>query len=212
MPTPPTTASAWVQQWAHLVAEGGPILDVAAGNGRHARFFASRGHPVLAIDRDETALAGMAGVPGIAVRLADIENAPWPLAADEKFAAIVVTNYLHRPLFPRFLDALAPGGVLLYETFAKGNESVGAGKPSNPAFLLDPGELLDAVKGRLRVIAYQDGFTSTPRASCVQRICAVHESGAAPGFASDPAQDMTPTASLTDRNNAAVVHRYVLPG
>jgi SAM-dependent methyltransferase len=212
MPTPPTTASAWIQQWAHLVAEGGPILDVAAGNGRHARFFASRGHPVLALDRDDTVLGRMADMPGIAVRLADLENAPWPLAADEKFAAVVVTNYLHRPLFPVFFDALAPGGVLLYETFAKGNECVGAGKPSNPAFLLNPGELLDAVKGRLRVIAYQDGFTSAPRASCVQRICAVHEPGAAPDFARDHALNLTPAAGLTDRNNAPVVHRYVLPG
>jgi SAM-dependent methyltransferase len=212
MPTPPTTASAWVRQWAHLVAEGGPILDVAAGNGRHARFFASRGHPVLALDRDETALAGMADMPGISVRLADLENAPWPIAIDEKFAAVVVTNYLHRPLFPRLLEALAPGGVLLYETFGKGNESVGERKPSNPAFLLNPGELLDAVKGTLRVIAYQDGFTNTPRASCVQRICAVHEPGPAAGFASDRTRDMAPSAGLTDRNNEVVVHRYVLPG
>jgi SAM-dependent methyltransferase len=212
MPTPPTTASAWIQQWAHLVAEGGPILDVAAGNGRHARFFASRGHPVLALDRDDTALAGMADIPGIAVQLADLESAPWPLAAEEKFAAVVVTNYLHRPLFPVFLDALAPGGVLLYETFAKGNECVGAGKPSNPAFLLNPGELLDAVNGRLRVIAYQDGFTSVPRASCVQRICAVHEPRAGSDFAADATQNPTFVAGLTDRNNAAVMQRYVLPG
>jgi SAM-dependent methyltransferase len=212
MPTPPTTASAWIQQWAHLVAAGGPVLDVAAGNGRHARFFASRGHPALALDRDETALAGMAEAPGIAVRLADLESAPWPLAADEKFAAVVVTNYLHRPLFHALLDALAPGGVLLYETFAKGNESVGERKPSNPAFLLKPGELLDAVNGRLRVIAYQDGFTSTPRASCVQRICAVHEPRADSDFAADPARNPTSTADLTDRNNAAVMQRYVLPG
>jgi SAM-dependent methyltransferase len=198
MPTPPTTASVWIQQWAHLVAPGAAVLDVAAGNGRHARYFAASGHPVLALDRDETVLAGLAGVAGVATRVADLENAPWPLCAAEKFGAIVVTNYLHRPLFPFFLDALAAGGVLLYETFAKGNESVGERKPSNPAFLLDPGELLAAVGGSLRVIAYQDGFTSVPRASCVQRICAVDERQAR-------------QADLTDRNNARAPHRYVLP-
>jgi SAM-dependent methyltransferase len=198
MPTPPTTASAWIQQWAHLLAPGATVLDVAAGNGRHARYFASRGHPVLALDRDATALAGLANVAGITTRCADLENAAWPLGATEQFGAIVVTNYLHRPLFPFFLDTLAPGGVLLYETFAQGNESVGERKPSNPAFLLAPGELLAAVGARLRVIAYQDGFTSVPRASCVQRICAVDERQA-------------PQADLTDRNNAMVPHRYVLP-
>jgi len=196
-PTPPTTASAWIEQWAHLVEQGGAVLDVASGNGRHARHFARRGHPVLALDRDETALASLAGVQHVATRCADLENASWPLRADEKFAAVVVTNYLHRPLFPYLFDALAPGGVLLYETFAAGNERFG--KPSNPDFLLNPGELLDAVRGRLRVIAYQDGFITVPRASCVQRIVA-----AAP-------LRPTPTG-LTERNNASDPVRYVLQG
>jgi SAM-dependent methyltransferase len=196
-PTPPTTASAWIEQWSHLVEKGGSVLDVASGNGRHARYFGSRGHTVLALDRDEAALANLAGVPHVNTRCADLENAGWPLREEEKFAAVVVTNYLHRPLFPYLFDALAPGGVLLYETFAAGNERFG--KPSNPAFLLNPGELLDAVRGRLRVIAYQDGFISVPRASCVQRICAVAE----------PASQPT---GLTDRNNAATPDRYVLQG
>ncbi|MGX7002698.1 class I SAM-dependent methyltransferase [Caballeronia sp. KNU42] len=196
-PTPPTTASAWMEQWSHLVEPRGAVLDVASGNGRHARYFASRGHPVLALDRDETALASLAGVQHVATRCADLENASWPLRADEKFAAVVVTNYLHRPLFPYLFDALAPGGVLLYETFAAGNERFG--KPSNPNFLLNPGELLDAVRGRLRVIAYQDGFINVPRASCVQRIVA-----AAP-------LRPTPTG-LTERNNASDPVRYVLQG
>jgi SAM-dependent methyltransferase len=199
-PTPPTTASAWIEQWSHLVEKGGAVLDVASGNGRHARYFASRGHSVLALDRDEAALASLAAVQHVSTRCADLENAGWPLhndEKDEKFAAVVVTNYLHRPLFPYLFDALAPGGVLLYETFAAGNERFG--KPSNPAFLLNPGELLDAVRGRLRVIAYQDGFISVPRASCVQRICAVAEPAYHP-------------SGLTDRNNAETPDRYVLQG
>ena len=196
-PTPPTTASAWIEQWSHLVEQGGAVLDVASGNGRHARYFALRGHPVLALDRDEAALASLAAVQHISTRCADLENAGWPLREDEKFAAIVVTNYLHRPLFPYLFDALAPTGVLLYETFAAGNERFG--KPSNPDFLLNPGELLDAVRGRLRVIAYQDGFINVPRASCVQRIVAVA-----------PAR---PTLTgLTERNNASDPVRYVLQG
>ncbi|MBN3762803.1 class I SAM-dependent methyltransferase [Burkholderia sp. Ac-20365] len=165
--------SRWVKRWAHLVDAGGVVLDVASGAGRHARFFASRGHSVTAIDRDAAALQTMDGVPGIATIAADTENGPWPLPPDAQFAAIVVTNYLHRPLFPQLLDALAPGGVLIYETFAQGNETVG--KPSNPAFLLAPGELLDAVRGLLRVVAFQDGFLAEPRPAYVQRICAVRE-------------------------------------
>ncbi|MEM5343230.1 class I SAM-dependent methyltransferase [Paraburkholderia azotifigens] len=165
--------SRWVTRWAHLVEAGGAVLDVASGAGRHARFFASRGHPVMAIDRDAAALASMSGMPGIETLAADIESGSWPLASNAQFSAVVVTNYLHRPLFPHLLAALAPDGVLIYETFAQGNETVG--KPSNPAFLLAPGELLDAVRGRLRVVAFQDGFLAEPRPAYVQRICAIRE-------------------------------------
>jgi SAM-dependent methyltransferase len=163
--------SRWVSRWAHLIATGGAVLDVASGAGRHARFLASRGHPVTALDRDEAALATMHGEPLITTLAADLEGAAWPLHEDVKFAAIVVTNYLHRPLFPQLLRSLSAGGLLIYETFAQGNESVG--KPSNPAFLLAPGELLDVVHGRMRVIAFQDGFLAQPRPAYVQRICAV---------------------------------------
>jgi SAM-dependent methyltransferase len=166
--------SRWVRRWTHLVAPGGAVLDVASGAGRHSRWFAARGHPVTAIDRDSAALATMRDEPNIATVIADIENAAWPLAADATFAAIVVTNYLHRPLFPQLLRSLGEGGVLIYETFAQGNETVG--KPSNPAFLLKPGELLDTVHGQLRVIAFQDGFLAEPRPAFIQRICAVNES------------------------------------
>ncbi|SAK40386.1 class I SAM-dependent methyltransferase [Caballeronia ptereochthonis] len=165
--------SAWVARWAHLVAPGGTVLDVAAGSGRHARWLASLGFRVLALDRDAGALASMHACAGIETLTADIENAPWPLPSDRTFDAVVVTNYLHRPLFGHLLDALAPGGVLIYETFAAGNASVG--KPSNPAFLLEPGELLEAVRGRLRVTAYEDGFLENPRPAYVQRMCAVRE-------------------------------------
>ncbi|HVE09246.1 MAG TPA: class I SAM-dependent methyltransferase [Paraburkholderia sp.] len=165
--------SRWVRRWSHLVAAGGAVLDVASGAGRHARWFAARGHPVTAIDRDVAALATLSDTANVATLAADLENAAWPLAAGATFAAIVVTNYLHRPLFPQLLSALAPGGVLIYETFAQGNETVG--KPSNPAFLLAPGELLDVVRGQLRVIAFQDGFFEDPRPAFVQRLCAVRE-------------------------------------
>jgi len=168
-----TEPSRWVRRWAHLVASGGAVLDVASGAGRHARWFAARGHPVTAIDRDAAALATLADEPRIATLEADLEGAPWPLPDEARFAAVVVTNYLHRPLMPRMAAALAPGGVLIYETFAQGNETVG--KPSNPAFLLAPGELLTTFAPTLRVIAYQDGFLPAPRPAFVQRICAVRE-------------------------------------
>ncbi|HEY2607632.1 class I SAM-dependent methyltransferase [Paraburkholderia sp. RL18-085-BIA-A] len=178
--------SRWVCDWAHLVAAGGTVLDVASGAGRHARFFAALGHPVTAIDRDAAALGTLRDEPLVTALTADLEGAAWPLSADAKFAAVVVTNYLHRPLFPHLLRSLAPGGVLVYETFAQGNESVG--KPSNPAFLLAPGELLDRVRGQLRVVAFQDGFLAQPRPAYVQRICAILEATRP----DDPAQAAPP--------------------
>ncbi|MGF6665868.1 SAM-dependent methyltransferase [Paraburkholderia atlantica] len=178
--------SRWVRHWAHLIAPGGAVLDVASGAGRHARFFASLGHPVTAIDRDAAALGLLGDAPLVTPVAADLEGAPWPLPGEAVFAAVVVTNYLHRPLFPQLLRALAPGGVLVYETFAQGNESVG--KPANPAFLLAPGELLDIVRGHLRVIAFQDGFLAEPRPAYVQRICAVREAARA----DDPARATPP--------------------
>jgi SAM-dependent methyltransferase len=159
-------ASPWIQRWSHLVRPGGSVLDVACGLGRHLRWFAGRGHPVTGVDRSPEAVA-QAGALGEALQ-ADIENGPWPLA-DRRFDAVVVTNYLWRPLLPTLLGSLAPGGVLLYETFAAGNETVG--KPSRPDFLLRPGELLDVCAG-LRVIGYEDGFLARPE-RFVQRIAAL---------------------------------------
>jgi SAM-dependent methyltransferase len=165
--------SRWVRHWAHLVAPGGAVLDVASGAGRHARLFASLGHPVTAVDRDQAALDTLRDEPLITPLAADLEGAAWPLSDEARFAAVIVTNYLHRPLFAQLARSLAPGGVLIYETFAQGNETVG--KPSNPAFLLAPGELLDRVRGQLRVVAFQDGFLAQPRPAYVQRICAILE-------------------------------------
>ncbi|WP_296224863.1 class I SAM-dependent methyltransferase [Ralstonia sp. UBA689] len=165
------TPSPWVVRWAAELPTGASVLDVACGSGRHARWLAARGLRVTGIDRDAAALAGLAGSAETIV--ADIEGGPWPLPAGAIFDAVVVANYLHRPLWPQLLAAVAPGGRLIYETFAIGNETVG--KPSNPAFLLMPGELLGAVQGQLRVIGYEDGFVSSPREAYVQRICAVRE-------------------------------------
>jgi SAM-dependent methyltransferase len=160
-------ASPWIQRWSALVGPKARVLDVACGSGRHVRWFAGRGAQVTALDRDGVALAGLQGVAHTVE--ADIEGGPWPLPG-QVYDAVVVTNYLWRPLLPTILASVAVGGVLLYETFAHGNASVG--KPSRPDFLLQPGELLDAVRPTLRVIAYEDGFLEAPP-RFVQRIAAV---------------------------------------
>ena len=164
--------SAWVQRWSHLLRPGGTVLDVAGGHGRHMQWFATRGHPVTGLDRSAEAIAAVTSL-GEAVQ-ADIENGPWPLLQDgqpRQFDAVVVTNYLWRDLLPVIRQSLAPGGLLLYETFAIGNETVG--KPSRPDFLLQPGELLREFAD-LRVVAYEDGFIARP-ARFVQRIAAVRQ-------------------------------------
>jgi len=167
--------SEWVCRWSHLVPPGAAVLDVACGGGRHLRWFQARGHAVTGIDRDPLAVQAAAEV-GEAIA-ADIEHGPWPLAG-RSFGAVVVTNYLWRPLLPTIVDSVAPGGVLLYETFACGNETVG--RPARPDFLLRPGELLSACTP-LRVVAYEDGFLDGP-ARFVQRITAVRvaEDGLSP--------------------------------
>jgi SAM-dependent methyltransferase len=164
--------SAWVARFAALIPAG-EVLDVACGGGRHARLLACLGYRVTAVDRDPTALQRAAG-PGITAMQADLESGPegvaWPFEVN-RFAGIVVTNYLHRPLFPYLMNSLIPGGVLIYETFAQGNEHFG--RPSNPAFLLAAGELLVRVGANMRVIAYEDGYAVVPKPAMVQRICAV---------------------------------------
>lgn len=165
----PESPSPWVCRFAPLIAPGGLVLDLACGGGRHARYLASLGLRVEAVDRDARALAGLSGISGVTTRVADLEGGAWPYGADQ-FAAVVVTHYLHRPLMPQLLAALAPAGVLIYETFAVGNERYG--RPTNPDFLLRPGELLEAVRGRLRVIAFEDLYVDAPKPAQVQRICA----------------------------------------
>jgi SAM-dependent methyltransferase len=170
-PHAPPAASPWVQRWAHLLPPAARLLDVACGSGRHVRWFAGRGAQVTALDRDAAALEPLRGVAHEIV-VADIEHGPWPFAG-RRFDAVLCTNYLWRPLLPVIVAAVDAGGVLLYETFALGNASVG--RPSNPQFLLRPGELLAAASG-LRIVAYEDGFLEAP-ARFVQRIAAVREAG-----------------------------------
>lgn len=185
--------SRWIQRWSHLIKPGGSVLDVACGHGRHANWFYQLNHQLALVDQSQDAIESIA-IPDQACEkvVADIENGPWPFAG-RQFDAVVVINYLWRPIMPTLLASLAPGGVLFYETFTQGNETVG--KPSRPDFLLRHGELLEVCKD-LRVVAFEDGFEEgftpgeagrTPR--FVQRIAAVHEEVAGdwqPGSA-DPA-------------------------
>lgn len=169
-------ASEWVVRFAPLVTPLGSVLDVACGNGRHTRLFLTRGHEVVAVDIDLSKAADLEASPRVRLIEADIEQHPWPLSG-ARFNAVVVTNYLHRPLLDRLVQAVAPEGVLIYETYARGNERWG--RPSNPDFLLRPGELLELVRGRLRVVAYEDVTVTKPHPAAVQRICAI----APPGLA-----------------------------
>ncbi len=176
--------SAWVKRWSHLVAPGGVVLDVACGYGRHAHWFHELNHPVALVDRAQAAINSIASViPAHTCEavVADIEYGPWPFAG-RQFAAVVVTNYLWRPLFATLLKSLQPGGVLIYETFTQGNETVG--KPSRADFLLRPGELLEVCQA-LSVVAFEEGFQPAadglaPR--FIQRITAVRaaDSGGGP--------------------------------
>ena len=164
-------ASAWVTRFAAQIPAGGSTLDIACGGGRHARLLVSMGHPVEAVDRDAGALGQLAGVRGVTVRVADLEHGLWPYAG-RRFAGIVVTNYLHRPLLPLIEGALSENGVLIYETFMVGNERFG--RPSNPDFLLRSQELLELAQAAgLRVVAFEEGETALPKPAMVQRLCAM---------------------------------------
>lgn len=170
-------ASEWVRRFASEVPPEGHVLDLACGAGRHSRLFLDLGHPVLAVDRDLRRLKDLdsdagAGPPFEAQRhdLEDGSAFPFPPAS---FAAVVVTNYLYRPILPQIVASVADGGVLIYETFARGNERFG--RPSNPDFLLAPGELLDSVAGQMHVLAYEDLVVDRPKAAAIQRICARRE-------------------------------------
>lgn len=166
------TPSPWIVRWAGAVVPRGTALDLACGAGRHVRYLAALGLRVTAVDRDRDALAQLQGLAAEVIE-ADLETGPWPLPG-RRFDAVVVTNYLWRALMPAIVGSVADGGLLLYETFALGQERIG--RPSNPEFLLRPGELLTAAQG-LRVIAYEDGTAQSPERR-VQRLCAWRPSDA----------------------------------
>lgn len=193
----PDAASPWVVRWAHLAEPNATLLDVACGGGRHLEWFAQRGHAVTGVDRDTA--AALARVPTAELITADIESGPWPLASDgvntaaaRQFGLVVVTNYLWRPLMSRILDSVAPGGVLLYETFASGNETVG--RPSRPDFLLQSGELLRACAD-FHIVAYENGTLPNPP-RFVQRIAAVRKAEVNAGNAPPPGYPLSLKSAL----------------
>jgi SAM-dependent methyltransferase len=163
------TPSPWVARFAPLIKPGGQVLDLACGYGRHARHLATLGYSVLAVDRDEAALAALGAMAGIETRVADLEQGTWPVGT-LRFDAIIVTHYLHRPLFADLLAALQPDGVLIYETFAEGHAAIG--RPTRPEFLLQPDELLQRLGGMLRVVAFEQGQVASPFPAVIERICA----------------------------------------
>jgi SAM-dependent methyltransferase len=165
--------SPWVVRYLAQLPANGQILDLACGGGRHVRWLVTQNRRVLAVDRDRSALAGLQALPGVTVLAADLESGDWPLAG-QCFAGIIVTNYLWRPRLPDICALLAPGGVLIYETFMVGNEAYG--KPSNPDFLLRSQELREVAKvACLREIAFDEGYAETPKPALRQAICAVRE-------------------------------------
>lgn len=166
--------SHWVTRFASLVPASGTVLDYACGGGRHARLLAGTGRRVMAVDRDAAALAGLDGVDRVKALELDLEGEDWPLAG-LRVDAIVVTNYLHRPRFAQLLDLLAEGGVLIYETFMRGNERFG--RPRSPEFLLEPGELLERLGSAFSIVAFEQGEIGDPPTAVVQRVCAVKGPG-----------------------------------
>ncbi len=162
--------SPWIERFADRVPAAGHVLDIACGGGRHSQFFLGRGHPVTALDRDVSRLTPQAGLEIIQHDLED--GRPWPLHGSQ-FAAVIVVNYLHRPLFPNIIASIAPGGLLLYDTFAVGNEAFG--RPSNPDFLLREGELETVVGDEFDVIEEFHGQVTEPKPAVKQYICAIRD-------------------------------------
>lgn len=167
----PVDPSPWVLRFAPLVPAGGAVLDLACGSGRHGRAFLERGHPVTFLDRDVSLMADLEGHAHAEIVEFDLESGNGTPFAGRRFAGIVVTNYLWRPLLPALADTVADGGVLIYETFGLGNEAYS--RPRNPDHLLRPGELLEAFGGSLQVVAYECGLRHDPKPRIIQRIAGV---------------------------------------
>jgi len=167
----PLAPSPWILRFAPMVPAGGRVLDLACGSGRHGRLFLDRGHPVTFVDRNVSGVGDLVGRSDVEIIGADLETGdPWPLG-DRRFAGVVVTNYLWRPILPRITAAVTPGGLLIYETFAQGNEAFG--RPCNPDFLLTAGELFEAVRGELRILAYSQHIRGAPSQAVIQHIAAI---------------------------------------
>lgn len=202
-----TRPSPWVARFCHLVADGARVLDLAAGGGRHGRLMLERGQQVVFIDRDTSALADLADAPGASVIETDMETGASPLAAGgvlagERFGAVIVTNYLYRPLFDDLIAAIEPGGVLIYETFARGNEVFS--RPRNPDHLLKSGELLAAVADRMQVVAYEHGIIDAADVPGVkQRLCAIKDlENPARADGDPPAHPLAPPKGINEPNDA----------
>ena len=160
----------WVAAHLPRVAAGGAVLDLACGGGRHTRLALEQDYRVMAVDINIDKLADIMDQPNLAVLEADLENGHWPLG-NAQFDGIIVTNYLHRPLFGHILAALAPGGVLIYETFMTGNEA--HGRPTNPEFLLREDELMDVCQN-LDIIGFEQGLEQEPKLAVKQKIVAIN--------------------------------------
>jgi len=167
--------SAWIMRWCARLAPGSEVLDLACGPGRHSRALAALGCRVDAVDIDARFATDLAGIAGVRFRALDLEHGPWPLEG-QQYDAIVVANYLHRPSLPLLAQALRDGGLLIYETFAVGQERFG--RPSNPDFLLAPFELAQRFSPTLHVLAFEDGVRERPIPARVQRLCAVRTESA----------------------------------
>tara|TARA_B100000686_G_C16751726_1_gene952950 strand:+ start:1455 stop:2126 length:672 start_codon:yes stop_codon:yes gene_type:complete len=167
--TPSIGPSSWLRRHSTLIPNSGLILDIAAGSGRHTQYLLDKDHAVVSIDKDVSHLAHIKN-SRLSIAKVDLEvPGSWPFKS-AAFAGIIVTNYLHRPLFPHIIKALATGGLLVYETFAQGNQKFG--KPTNPNYLLAPGELIRLTQEHLHIVAYEDVTVSQPKSARIQRICA----------------------------------------